>query len=213
MSLHVNDPRVKNALASNKGGEALGLLNDFRKAIGSLKVRAIGEYVSALVAKGERVVVFAHHREVVDAYAAMFSGIKIQGGMGVKKVEDAKRLFNNTPIEENPVLTVSMEAGKTGHTLCLQRKNGVGQECRHAIFAEEPYVYGDAEQCEDRIYRIGQSMDVYIDNLMVAGTVDERIYDIREGKRAVFNAVIDGVALEEEEDDASVAIQIMKEYL
>lgn len=212
MGLSVNHPKVKNAVTSNKSGEALVLLNNFRKRIGELKVRAITEYIQNLVNNGEKVVVGAHHREVVDAYAAAFSGIKIQGGMGVKKIEQAKYLFNATPLEENPVLSVSMEAGKTGHTLCLQMKYGVGQECAYLIMAEEPYVYGDAEQFEDRIYRIGQSRDVFILNLIVRNTVDERIYGIREAKRRVFNAVIDGVNLEEDEEE-SVAKQILKDYI
>ena len=214
MGLNPKHPIVVNALSSNKAGEALALLTEFRKRIGLLKVRAIKDHVSNLISKGERVVLFAHHREVVDAYAEEFGGIKIQGGMGAKKIEEAKAKFNTLPIEEAPVIVVSIEAGKTGHTLCLQNKNGVGKECRHAIFAEEPYVYGDAEQAEDRIYRIGQTRDVYIDNLMVEGTVDERIYNIREEKRKVFNAIIDGVVLEDEgEEEENVAKQILKGYL
>jgi len=212
MGLSPNHPKVVNAVTSNKGGDALVLLNEFRRRIGFLKIRAIKEHVNTLVAQGEKVVIFAHHRDVVDAYAEEFSSIKIQGGMGVKKIEEAKRKFNATPIEEHPVLVVSIEAGKTGHTLCLQKKNGVGQNCAYAIFAEEPYVYGDAEQAEDRIYRIGQDREVFIDNLLVANTVDERIYKIRENKRKVFNAIIDGVNLEDD-DEESVAKQILKAYI
>ena len=212
MGLHENHPYVKNALASNKGGSAITLLTEMRKSIGMLKVRAISDYVQQLIDKGERVVIFAHHREVVDAYAERFGGLKIQGGMGAKKIEEVKAKFNGLPIEEAPVLSVSIEAGKTGHTLCLQEKNGVGQNCAIAIFAEEPYVYGDYEQAEDRIYRIGQSRDVYIHNLMVEDTVDQVIYNIRESKRAVFNAVIDGVSLDEDNDD-SVAQQVLKELM
>lgn len=214
MGLHPNHPLVVNAVGSNKAGMALAVLTEYRKQIGLLKIRAIKEHVQNLIAKGERVVLFAHHREVVDAYANEFGGLKIQGGMGTKKIEEAKAKFNGLPIEQAPVIVVSIEAGKTGHTLCLQAKNGVGQECRHAIFAEEPYVYGDAEQAEDRIYRIGQSRDVYIDNLMVRGTVDERIYSIRESKRAVFNALIDGVNLgDTDEEETNAAKEILKGYL
>jgi SNF2 family DNA or RNA helicase len=211
MGLHSNHPKVKNAIASNKSAEALTLLTEFRRKIGLLKVRGIVEHVKELVAKGEKVVIFAHHREVVDAYAEAFSGIKIQGGMGTKKIEQVKHLFNSTSVEEHPVLPVSIEAGKTGHTLCMQYKYGI-QNCAIIIFAEEPYVYGDSEQCEDRVYRIGQDRNVYIWNMMVRNTVDERIYEIREEKRKVFNALVDGVSLESDNNE-SVAKQILKLYM
>ena len=47
---------------------------------------------------------------------------------------------------------------------------------------------------------------------MVEDTVDQVIYNIRESKRAVFNAVIDGVSLDEDNDD-SVAQQVLKELM
>lgn len=213
MGLSPNHPKVRNAFTSNKGGDALVLLGELRRRIGQIKIRAVKEEIKKLVARGERVLVFAHHRDVVDAYAKEFSGIKIQGGMKPSQVEEAKRKFNATSFEENPVLVVSIEAGKTGHTLCLQKKNGVGQECAYVIFAEEPYVYGDAEQAEDRVYRIGQSRDVHILNMIVPGTADEDIYFLREKKRAVFNSVIDGVSLEDDEDEEGIAQQIIRGYV
>lgn len=212
MGLHPNHPKVINALASNKSGEALVLLNEFRKRIAMLKMRAILEHVNKLVDKGEKVILFAHHREVVDTYADQFSGIKIQGGMGSKKIELAKKKFNETPQEENPVLVVSIEAGKTGHTLLGRPAGSNWQTCNRVIFAEEPYVYGDFEQASDRAYRIGQDRDVYIDNLIVKDTIDETIFRMRSEKQKVFNSVVDGVAYDDDEEQ-SIAQAILREYM
>lgn len=212
MGLHPNHPKVVNAVASNKAGEALVLLNEFRKRIAMLKMRPVIEYVQQLVDKGEKVIIFAHHREVVDTYAEQFTGIKIQGGMGSKKIELAKKKFNETPQEENPVLVVSIEAGKTGHTLLGRPSGSDWQTCNQVVFAEEPYVYGDFEQASDRAYRIGQDRDVHINNLIVPDTIDETIFNMRSEKQKVFNSVIDGVAYEEDEED-SIAQAIIREFI
>lgn len=211
LGLHPSHPKVLNAVRSNKGGESLVLLGEFRKKVGLIKMRAVKEAVQELVDKGEKVVIFAHHREVVDEYARVFGGLKIQGGMSRKAVQEAKRKFNETPVEESPVLVCSIEAAATGHTFFSAKHKDI-PNCRYIIFAEEPFVYGTYEQAQDRVYRIGQDRDVYIINMIVPDTVDESIYTLREKKRIAFSSIIDGVEIEGQEEE-NISKEIIKDYI
>lgn len=186
-----------------EGHKHLQQIMALRKAAAIVKMPYIIRWVRKLSDRGEKVVIAAHHREVVDGYADAFSGLKIQGGMGVKKIEEAKHLFNSRPVDEHPVLVLSVEAGKTGHTLCKQEAHGVGPSCAIMVFGEQVWTPGDETQTQDRIWRIGQSREVRIANALLRDSVDLKMFGQRLDKRRVVNAAIDAVP--EDAVDANAA--------
>lgn len=176
-----------------EGAKHLKLITELRQAVGMLKVPHVLAQARALVERGEKVVIVAHHRDVVTAYADEFGGVRIQGAMGTKAIEEAKAIFNGRTVEEAPVLVLSVEAGKTGHTLCKQTLEGVGPACAYMILAEQVWTPADEVQVQDRIWRIGQDREVFISNALAADTIDTSIYMQRQAKRHVFNAAIDAI--------------------
>lgn len=164
-----------------------------RRLAATIKSPYILAKVQEMVDKGERVVIAAHHRDIVDFYAQAFSGLKIQGDMGSKDVEHAKHLFNTSPVAEHPVLVLSVEAGKTGHTLCKQTLSGVGPSCAFMVFAEQVWTPGDETQAQDRVWRIGQEREVRIINALLEDTIDVAMYQQRARKKGVVDAAVDAV--------------------
>lgn len=201
VELHVGPGSVtvthKVAAAANRGLTKITVL---RKAVGLAKVPSVIEWVRQKNAEGERVVIAAHHKEVVDAYTAEFGGLKIQGGMTAAAIEDAKARFNGAPIDQAPAIVVSVDAGKTGHTLCKQAMNGVGPECCWMIFAEQVWTPGDELQMHDRIWRIGQTRPVHIVNVLAEDTIDAIIYGVRAKKQRVYDAAVNAIDAEEFKD-------------
>lgn len=181
------------AKVAAKGASELTRIGELRQIAARIKMPAIMSRVQDLIDAGEKVVIAAHHKDIVDAYADRFGGLKIQGGMSPAKVEEQKLLFNSTPVTEYPVIVLSVEACKAGHTLCLQEDFGVGPACANMIFAEQIWVAGDEEQVQDRIWRFGQPREVHIQNVLLAGTVDMVVYQVRENKRRNLDAAIDGI--------------------
>ena len=176
-----------------EGAKHLKRITELRQATAKLKVPYVIEQTQRLIDRGEKVVIVAHHRDVVAAYAEAFGDLRIQGDMGSKAIEESKALFNGTSVEEYPVMVLSVEAGKTGHTLCKQSIEGAGPACAYMIFAEQIWTPGDESQAQDRIWRIGQDREVFIANALVDRTIDQDIYQQRLKKRWVFNAVIDSI--------------------
>lgn len=175
-----------------EGMSNISVITELRQLIAQAKIPAVKAYVDALIAQGNKVVIAAHHRDIVDAYADYYTGLKIQGGMKVQAVEEAKKLFNSTPTSEHPVIVVAVEAGKTGHTLCKQPEYG-HLACSHMVFGEQIYTPGDEAQMQDRIWRVGQNRDVIITNILADGTVDIHLWQKREEKRRVVDAVTDNI--------------------
>ena len=124
--------------------------------------------------------VAAHHRDIVDEIANRHGGLKIQGGMSVEAVEDAKKRFQE---EDDPVIVLSIQAAKTGHTLTA---------AQDILFVEEPWTPADVDQTYTRLHRIGQEGSVMATYMLTAGTVDEEIYDLIEAKRLVVNTATEG---------------------
>lgn len=197
LGLPLTHPRVRKRVS--KEYRNLQQLTALRKEAAKVKVPYVIAKARELADSGEKVVIAAHHREVVDAYADAFTGLKIQGQMSVAAIEQAKEIFNGTPASEHPVLVLSVEAGKTGHTLCKQALNNAGPECRFMIFAEQVWTPGDESQAQDRIWRIGQTREVRIVNALLATSIDEVMHRKRAKKRANVVAAVDAIGAEESE--------------
>lgn len=185
----LNSAMVKKKVTA-EGHKHLKKIAELRHAAAEIKVPYIIDKVQSVVASGEKIVIAAHHKDIVDAYAEAFTGLKIQGGMGNKKIEEAKALFNETSVAEHPVLVLSVEAGKTGHTLCKQALNDAGPSCAYMVFAEQVWTPGDEIQAQDRIWRIGQEREVRIINALLQQSIDLVMFGQRLKKRKIVNSVL-----------------------
>lgn len=163
--------------------EHLMRMSILRRLAAMAKLEAAFEWIDEKIGAGEKVVVAAHHRDVVDAIANHYCGLKIQGGMSVEDVQAAKAQFQNGSIDEAPVIVLSIQAAKTGHTLTAAQE---------VLFVELPWTPADVDQTYSRCHRIGQKGSVMATYLLAAGTIDEEMYALIESKRGVVNAATDG---------------------
>jgi SNF2 family DNA or RNA helicase len=182
LGLSVGHAKVRARMAA-ESNEHLVRLSVLRKLAAKAKMPMVTEWVEQMVDEGRKVVVAAHHREIVDELAHRFGGLKIQGGMDVADVEEHKSRFQSGDVREAPVIVLSIQAAKTGHTLTA---------AQDVLFVELPWTPADVDQTYSRCHRLGQTGSVTATYLLAAGTVDEEIYDVVERKRVVVNAAIEG---------------------
>jgi hypothetical protein len=190
---------VKAAMSANSA-EHLVQLNALRKLIGAAKRDYAANLVGHFNELGEKVVIAAHHREVVTSLAKQFGGLKIQGSQSVTSKEADKAKFQNAPLTEAPAICVAIGAGGVGHTLTAAR---IGLQ------VEMPWTPGEMQQMLFRMYRIGQTRDVEYLALLAEGTVDDYMWDTVTTKQRVLDAVLDGkVADAVAESDTSAAAEV-----
>lgn len=168
-----------------ESAEHLVRIATLRRLAAQAKMGAVTEWVESILLAGQKVVLAAHHRDVVDELASRFGGLKIQGGQDTVEIEAAKSRFQTDP--EAKVITLSIQAAKTGHTLTAAQDIG---------FVELPFTPADVDQTAARLHRIGQQGTVTAHFLLAAGTIDLKIWELIESKRAVVNAATDGGVLE-----------------
>jgi len=193
---------VKAAMVTSAAerAEHLVAINTLRQLAGQAKRGYVTGWVREQVAAGEKVMVAAHHRDQVDAYAAEFGGLKLQGGQPVEEKEAAKAAFQQLPAAEAPVIAVAIGAGGVGHTLTAAR---IG------IQAEQAWTPGDTQQMKKRLHRIGQDRPVDYHVTVAEGTIDEHLWQVVTAKQATLNAVLDGRSDDGiPDDEASIAAEL-----
>jgi SNF2 family DNA or RNA helicase len=165
--------------------------SEARHELALSKVPMAIEHIKRLVDAGEKVIVFAIHRDVVQSiYEAFPTAGRIIGGMPAKKVEAEKLRFQGdldkgiAPDPDCRVMLANLKAGGVGHTLT---------EATVVVFVEMWSVPGDMEQCEDRAHRIGLEHNVLIQYLVVDGTIDAMTIQSLMGRIEMIQRGVDGV--------------------
>lgn len=185
--------------AAQRAGMAEGIarLTKLRILVGLAKVPATIEWIENWLEsnEGKSIVVFAWHREVQVALQQHFGCPAILGGQTVTATEKAKEIFQAGGAR---VMVCSIQAAKEGHTLTA---------ASDVLFVEQPWNPGTQQQCEDRVNRIGQTAkQCFAYSVLAEETVDDIVYSLIESKRAVFQAVADGIELEDAEGSIANAV-------
>lgn len=163
---------------------ALTKLTSLRKLAAMGKVKASIEWIESFVESDEKLVVFAHHRDVIRGVkeGLSFPVDTITGSTPMEERQRAVDAFQNNP--ESKVLILNIQAGGVGLTLTA---------ASHVLFIELPWVPAILDQAIDRTHRIGQKKNVTIYYMMGEKTIDWAIYGTLKDKRLLVSQVIHNV--------------------
>ncbi len=179
--------------------ERLVRLNALKLLAARGKLHAARAWIHDFCSSGERLVVFAHHREIQRAVLEQFpNALHILGGDSPSARDAALRAFQAPDSAGNQLIVCSIEVA--GQGLTLTRSSNV-------VFLELDWTPARHDQAEDRCHRIGQQDAVNASYLLAAGTIDETISTLLERKRAVIGAVTDG----REDDEEGVIDALVRE--
>ena len=171
-------------LAAALRAERLVRLNALKLLAARGKLASALAWIHDFASSGERLVVFARHREIQRAVIERFpAALHILGEDRPGQRDGALRAFQQPDGPENQLIVCSMEVA--GQGLTLTRASNVA-------FLELDWTPAKHDQAEDRCHRIGQHDAVTAYYLLAAETVDETIATLLERKRGVIEAVTDG---------------------
>ncbi|HEX4035162.1 MAG TPA: DEAD/DEAH box helicase [Solirubrobacteraceae bacterium] len=180
LDLRELDARVAAALRA----ERLVRLNALKLLAARGKLHAALSWLHDFLSSGERLVVFARHREIQHAVLERFpAALHILGQDSQSARDDSLRAFQAPDDSQNQLIVCSIEVAGQGIT--MTRSSNVA-------FLELDWTPAKHDQAEDRCHRIGQVSAVNASYLLAADTIDETIATLLERKRAVIAAVTDG---------------------
>lgn len=164
-----------------------GAISTVRREMGEAKVPRIVEHMKYLldIAEVEKVVMFSHHRSVMDAlHEALdkYGVAVVRGGMSaVAKQEEVDKFVNDPKCR---IFSGQLDAASTGI-------DGLQKVASHVVLAEPAWNPGINEQAIDRCHRFGQHGNVIAQFLVVEGSLDEKVLSSVVGKAHTVHEALD----------------------
>ena len=175
------EARADDVAQKTQRAEQLVKIEALKQVAARGKLEAAKEWIESFLETGEKLVIFAWHREIVNALAEMFSCDSITGETSLEKRQAAVDRFQSDP--NCRVIALNVQAGGVGLTLTA---------ASNVIFLELGWTPAVMDQATDRVHRIGQTNSVTAWYLLAEQTIDEDISELIESKRQIVNAATDG---------------------
>lgn len=186
-------------IAAALRAERLVRLNALKMLAARGKLHAALAWIHDFCSSGERLVVFARHREIQRAVIERFPHALHILGEDTHAARDASlEAFQAADKSDNQLIVCSIEVAGQGLTLT---------QASNVAFLELDWTPAKHDQAEDRCHRIGQQDAVNAWYLLAAGTIDETMATLLERKRAIIGAVTDG----REESDEGIVDALARE--
>lgn len=158
---------------------------DDKYIVCNAKLKRLMELVDDVIERNEKVIIFSNWidplRTIYKFLSKKYKTCCYTGSMNEADREKHKRVFQNNPEYKVMLGTI----GAMGVSLTLTAATNV-------IFYDDCWTPADKTQAEDRANRIGSTEPLKVYTLLSKDTVDERVYQILEDKRAISNYIVDG---------------------
>ncbi|HET6561155.1 MAG TPA: DEAD/DEAH box helicase [Marmoricola sp.] len=151
--------------------------------VGSAKVDALVDHLLEVVAEGHRALVFSQFTSFLTRVRKRLDAEGIESryldGRTRRRAEEVGAFKAGA----GAVFLISLKAGGVGLTLT---------EADY-VFVLDPWWNPAVEaQAVDRAHRIGQERPVIVYRLVAAGTIEEKVMELKARKAALFAKVVDG---------------------
>lgn len=150
---------------------------------GLAKVPAVVEHCLDVLDQEEKLIVFAHHRDVCAEIAAALAAKKISVAV----------INGSTSTVIRDQLTQEFQTGKLRVLVGNHAAMGTGltlTACRYVVMAESSWSHAVNDQCESRVERIGQTLPIQIDYMVVDGSIDSQMVEVALMKSRVSAEVL-----------------------
>lgn len=160
-----------------------GLLPN-QTAPGSSKIALLMETLESAVAEGHKALVFSQWTSLLDLVEPELNTAGVAFTRLDGSTRDRASVVETFQSEDGPpVLLVSLKAGGTGLNLTA---------ADHVFLLDPWWNPAVEDQAADRAHRIGQDRPVLVHRLVAQDSVEERMLDLQERKRAVARVATEG---------------------
>lgn len=176
--------RVYSKMSGVQNAQTLVKMEKLKQIVAKGKLKKTFEFVDNILETGEKVVLFAHHKEIYNKIIDYYKDtcVFFISGMTSTQKDDAVTAFQNDATKK--VFIGSIESANVGITLTASST---------VVFVEFAYNFATHEQAEDRVYRIGQTNFVNCYYLYAENTIDKEMIEMIENKKDIMKQVVDGI--------------------
>ena len=152
----------------------------------SHKLERLGEMLEEAMADGDSVLIFTQFTEIGSQLEQLlrqglhYNTYYLHGGTSRSRREAMIEAFQD-PQTEPSIFVLSLKAGGVGITLT---------KANHVFHFDRWWNPAVEDQASDRAFRIGQEKNVFVHKFVTLGTLEERIDDMIEEKKALAGAIV-----------------------
>lgn len=195
---NANDDKVARAMR----GQVMVKMGILKQIAAKGKIKAVAEFIHDVIDGGEKLIMFAYLKDVVEALKKEFPhAVTVTGSDNITQKQNAVDSFQNDP--NCKLIILNYKSGGTGLTLTAASRVG---------FIEFPWTYSDCEQAEDRAHRNGQKNAVNCYYFLGDKTIDRYMYNVIQTKKNIANEVT-GTTTQIEEDIVNITMNLFRDKL
>ncbi len=148
----------------------------------SAKLERLIEIVGELLSEGRKIIVFSQFTSMLDLIRRRFDADGRRYSVLTGQTKDRKQAIEAFQNGSADVFLVSLKAGGVGLNLTAADT---------VIIFDPWWNPAVEEQAIDRAYRIGQDKAVFVYRLVAAGTIEEKMDELKARKRALADSLFD----------------------
>ncbi|MBA3529675.1 MAG: helicase SNF2, partial [Propionibacteriaceae bacterium] len=162
------------------------LVDETYAGVPASKIDVLVEHLDEIVQEGHRALVFSQFTSFLTKVKERLDAAGIGYGYLDGRTRNRGRVIENFKSGKDTLFLISLKAGGFGLNLT---------EADY-VFVLDPWWNPAAEaQAVDRTHRIGQTKTVMVYRLVAAGTIEEKVMELKARKEDLFNSVLGDDAL------------------
>jgi len=152
-----------------------------KQGMPSAKFSRLTEMLPELIEDGRRILLFSQFTRMLSLIEAELTARQIDFVQLTGRTRNRSTVVEKFQAGDVPVFLISLKAGGTGLNLTAA----------DTVIHYDPWWNPAVEeQATDRAHRIGQDKPVFVYKMFTVGTVEEKIFELQERKRALASSVL-----------------------
>ncbi len=147
---------------------------------GSAKLEWLSKHLPIMLSEGRKVIIFSQFTMALDVIAERLNELGIRFSMLTGQTRHRDRVIEEFTQGDTSVFLISLKAGGTGLNLTQA----------DTVIHFDPWWNPAVEkQATDRAYRIGQTNPVFVYKLIMANSIEQKVFKMQQHKQALVDAL------------------------
>jgi len=200
----IAESKLSHKLNKTLEAEALVKIEKLKQIVAKSKLDKVYDFIDNFLNYDEKLVIFAKHKEIYDKLIKRYADISVHivGGMTGKQKDFAVEEFQNNP--KIKLFIGAIDSAGVGLTLTASST---------VVFIELGWTSAVHDQAEDRTHRIGQKDFVKCYYFYAENTIEEKILELIEKKRAISANILDGKTMISDSASGNDISEILSKFI
>lgn len=169
---------------------------------GSAKLDWLSKHLPVMLDEGRKVIIFSQFTSVLDIIAGHLSELAINYSLLTGQTRHRDKVINEFTNGNTSVFLISLKAGGTGLNLTQA----------DTVIHFDPWWNPAVEkQATDRAYRIGQINPVFVYKLIMANSIEQKVFKMQQEKQALVDALFTDKSMSFTKFDEKQMLSLIKQ--